>query len=437
MYVFKHKRRKEGKLVSARFYSGRYQLAGDSKETTVALKTTDKQVAEARLKRIVQELEQEREGLLAPKAIREGLQKLFVEVMTEYLAERRRVGCNAKYVAGLHRQLSTLAKECRWSIVKDVSAETFQAWRQKEKKSPKTLNEYLTAASSLLGWLERAERIPRNPLRNVEKLKNHGEPCYQRRALSLEQARELLKVAGPRRVLYATALETGLRRGELCKLEWRDVHIDAGEPFLSVRRSTTKNHKPAPTPIDTELANELRTIRPLNVAPGQKVFAKLIPRMDKFRADLEAAGIEPADAEGRHIDFHALRMTFQMLLTLNGTAPRVVQELMRHSDMKLTTKTYTDASQLPTGEAIRKLPSLLESIEANTVQSTPALDAAGHCPSQPVANPADPSATEAALPEAISRDKSLVGTVCHESEETARCRVRTCDFLRVKQALYH
>jgi hypothetical protein len=85
MNVFKHKRRKDGKLISARFYSGRYRLEGDSKATTVALKTTDKQVAEAKLKRLVDELERERAGLLAPKAIREGLQKLFVELMAEYV----------------------------------------------------------------------------------------------------------------------------------------------------------------------------------------------------------------------------------------------------------------------------------------------------------------------------------------------------------------
>ena len=51
-------------------------------------------------------------------------------------------------------------------------------------------------------------------------------------------------------------------------------------------------------------------------------------------------------------------MTFQMLLTLNGTSPRVAMELMRHSDMKLTMKTYTDVGLLPTSAAIRDLPSL-------------------------------------------------------------------------------
>src|SRR5208283_4541872 len=37
---------------------------------------------------------------------------------------------------------------------------------------------------------------------------------------------------------------------------------------------------------------------------------------------------------------------------------RVVMELMRHSDPKLTTKTYTDAGQLPVGAAIGSLPLL-------------------------------------------------------------------------------
>ncbi len=35
---------------------------------------------------------------------------------------------------------------------------------------------------------------------------------------------------------------------------------------------------------------------------------------------------------------------------------RVVMEAMRHCDLKLTMKTYTDASQLPVGAALHRLP---------------------------------------------------------------------------------
>ena len=173
------------------------------------------------------------------------------------------------------------------------------------------------------------------------------------------------------RAVYVTALETGLRRGELEKLEWRDMQLDGPNPFLNVRRSTTKNHKVAPTAIDAELAAEPRSIRPENVDPRRRVFAELLPEMQTFRQDLKAAGIEAVDAAGRRVDFHALRMLFQMFLTLNGTAPRVAMELMRHSDIKLTMKTYTDAGLLPTAAAIQSLPSLLNGANANTPADTP------------------------------------------------------------------
>jgi site-specific recombinase XerD len=49
------------------------------------------------------------------------------------------------------------------------------------------------------------------------------------------------------------------------------------------------------------------------------------------------------DEQGRRVDFHSLRLTFGTNLVLRGVHPRVVQELMRHSDIRLTmsfTQTY-------------------------------------------------------------------------------------------------
>jgi integrase len=52
----------------------------------------------------------------------------------------------------------------------------------------------------------------------------------------------------------------------------------------------------------------------------------------------------------------ALRVTFGTSLILSGAHPRVAQELMRHSDVRLTMKFYTDASKLPLAEAMAALP---------------------------------------------------------------------------------
>ncbi|WP_425607035.1 tyrosine-type recombinase/integrase [Rubellicoccus peritrichatus] len=58
----------------------------------------------------------------------------------------------------------------------------------------------------------------------------------------------------------------------------------------------------------------------------------------------------------RKVDFHALRYTFATRLARNGVSQRLAQELMRHSDLNLTARIYTDASQLPTFSTIESLP---------------------------------------------------------------------------------
>ena len=64
--------------------------------------------------------------------------------------------------------------------------------------------------------------------------------------------------------------------------------------------------------------------------------------------------------ERARTDFHSLRHTLATNLALAGTAPRVAMEAMRHSDMRLTTKTYTDAGLLPLFDAVTKLPSFVD-----------------------------------------------------------------------------
>ena len=117
-----------------------------------------------------------------------------------------------------------------------------------------------------------------------------------------------------------------------------------------------------------------------------RLFTDLVPEMQIFRQDLLTVEIEPVDAAGRRVDFHALRMSFQMILMLNGTAHRVAMELMRHRDIKLTMKTYTDAGLLPIASAIERLPSLNKSSSQvsaeNSPPDSPAFGAKGHLMAQ-------------------------------------------------------
>jgi integrase len=416
MHLYQHKRTVDGRTVRSKIWRGRYRLAEDAKLTDVGLETTDKEVAASKLRRLVSEAEKEREGLIAPKAMREAANHSFAHYITEYLAERRALGRDEKYVLGLQRQLELLVAQCGWKRVVDVTAESFSNWRTRQKKSAKTLNEYLTAAHSLVQWMQKRGKLAHDPLASVEKVSGHKDKKLVRRALTENEVTRLVAASGARGVLYLCAAKTGLRRGELRKLEWSDVALDGQEPHIRIRASISKSRKAVRQPLDAELAGELVALRKTGSGSG-RVFAGLLGRMGQMRADLKAAEIPFVDADGRRADFHALRLTFQMLLTLSQASPRVSMELMRHSDIKLTMGTYTDSTQLPLRNAINALPSMLPKRSIpDTHQSTQTFDAARHSVSRDDAEAKNGDGAESRTGKGFCHDTSRIDAVCLEGE---------------------
>jgi len=95
-------------------------------------------------------------------------------------------------------------------------------------------------------------------------------------------------------------------------MEPDDLHLDAEQPFVNVRPSTTKNHRQAVIALHADVVEELRK---LPLLPG-KVFAHGVPKMEIFKRDLRRAGIEFIDAKGRRADF---------LTRLEPTSPWLTQ----------------------------------------------------------------------------------------------------------------
>ena len=432
--VYKPSRLKNGRRVVARMYRGKYRLDPREKLKDVALHTNDKQVAEQKLRKILQEEQGGRDGILAPKVQRDAASAPALKHIKDYIADRRAVGRDEKYVCELDKKLRKLAMECGWQRLAEVTPESFCTWRAKQRKSPKTLNEYLNAICGLMNWLE--PRIGNNPLRHVQKVQTSGTERMKRRALAADELERLIKMSGPRGVVYLVAARTGVRRGELAQIEWRDVHLDTTQPFITVRASVAKNHLQAMQPLTSDAVDALRELQSAGLKPHDRVFVGGIPRMKQFKKDLEAAEIPFVDSRGERADFHALRKTFGTMLTLAGIGQRTVMELMRHSDPRLTVKTYTDANMLPVSDAVVSLMRFASKREASQIDSQklfregPAVSA-----SVPV---------KAGKPKVLSSGEQtfspLESASVRESlneGENARCRVRTCDFLRVKQALYH
>ena len=321
-----------------------------------SLDTRDKQTAQRLFQIRLRELQQESVGIIRPKAERDAAQRDLSEHLADLIADLKVRGCSEKHIANISHRVGVLIKECGWSCATDVTADSFVSWRSGEKLAAKTLNDYLSAISSLLNWMKDNRRILDNPLSGVDTIDTTGRKTFERRASTDEEIRRLIAIAGIYKAVYLMAVYTGLRRSELKKLLWGDLRLDATVPWVHLRPEITKNGKEASIPLHPDVVSALRELKNGQSNDGAPVFVR-IPRIERFRRDLKKAGVEYKDSQGRVADFHALRMTFDTNLQRNGIQPRVVMELMRHSDIRQTMKTYTDASRLPTEDAIKSLPS--------------------------------------------------------------------------------
>lgn len=365
--VFLQRRRVNGVLRVSDHYYGRLRMPWERSVSTVALNTPDKRVALHKLLQIADEREKEHNGLIAPKPVREAAERALADLLRDYLQDLESRGRRPRTLKKYRDTLTKLFERCQWVKIQHVTARSFTLWRNHCGLSGKTLNDLLAAATSFFDWLERQRLLLENPLKYVERIDTRGKPQF-RRALTLEQVRNLLKTAPPfRAVVYVTALYTGLRRAELNQLKWGDLHLDGEQPYVLAPASITKNKKDAKLPLRSEVVEALRSIRPPDASPFQWVFHHEVPRVRTLQKDLNKAGIAFLDDGGRRMDFHALRATFCTMLAVNQVPIVDAMHLMRHSDPKMTMTLYTDASRLALGDALGKLPMILTRVGQHAV----------------------------------------------------------------------
>jgi integrase len=142
---------------------------------------------------------------------------------------------------------------------------------------------------------------------------------YIRGVFTQEEA-ELLR---DNNLLYEISLATGLRLGELRKLEPENKQRIKGQSCLWLKPRGTKNRFEDIIPISEEIWGRLQL--PMWV-PSRTRAAKYL------RRDLERLSIPVMDQDDHPRDWHSMRVTFCDLLIKQGVPIPTVARLMRHSD---------------------------------------------------------------------------------------------------------
>jgi integrase len=309
----------------------------------------------------------------------EQLKRPLREHLSEFKAYLLAKGTSEVQARQVHNRALAILEACRFVLWADVQAAAVQAHLAKLRKGTKghlgisaqTSNGYLLAFKHFCKWLQADERAPGNPVVYLQGLNVKVDRRHDRRALSPEECRKLLATAaaGPihlgmpgaeRALLYRTALESGLRAGELKTLTVGACDLVGGVPTLTVRAGYSKHRREDVQPIPPTLAYALRQ-HVGGRAAEELVFGNM-PRIDNLsrmlQADLGRAEIPYRDTAGRVADFHALRHTYITNLALAGVHPKTAMDLARHSDINLTMARYSHTALRNQAQALSGLPDL-------------------------------------------------------------------------------
>ncbi|WP_406060611.1 site-specific integrase [Streptomyces sp. NBC_01077] len=290
---------------------------------------------------------------------------------------RRKLSTYDKYEAHVRLYLSPMLGTKRLESLSVPDVRRFLLQLEKKttaataKESHRVLRTALSAAC-------REELIVRNVAKLVEP------PRAAVRDLSpwsLDETLDFL-AASRRDPLYAAfvlAIAMGLRRGELVGLRWNDIDLE--NRVLLVRQQVqrrrgvlyndeTKGRRSRAIPLPAMCLAPLRWHRLRQRAtyaaagtewsPGGYVFATRTGRPVEPR-NVHRSFVRVSETAGlRLIRLHDTRHGCATLLTAAGVAPRVVMEILGHSQISLTMDVYTHVVQDTQREAISHMDRLLK-----------------------------------------------------------------------------
>lgn len=216
--------------------------------------------------------------------------------------------------------------------------ERYVSKRRREGVKPATVNREMALLKHMFRKAIDWEYIEVNPASGMQQQRVEV-PEFN--ILEEGEMDQFIEVATPHlRVFFIMALNTGMRRSELFRLEWRDV--DFKRKLLTVRKP--KNYETRYIPMNAPVREALekhpkRILADKKPDGGRRVCPYLFSNDDGspftivdsgFAESLLRAGIT------KHFRFHDMRHTFASHLVMKGVDLWTVAKLMGHKDVKQT-----------------------------------------------------------------------------------------------------
>jgi integrase len=284
-------------------------------------------------------------------------------LISEFADTLRSKGRDEEYAYIAERRLNTLADECGWLTLGNITLRGIELWQKTPRKfhgktvGPRAKNQHVQVATQFCNWLVKPKGVMQsNPLLDVELQAAKLNSGY-RRAGTIEEFDSLLASCASERCLYYTfRLYCPLRGRTIAQLTWRMMRLEDERPWIALPAAMNKSRADERSPLPQFLAQQMRRAR--GKAKADDLVFPDAPTLDDFRADLIAAGIAFDDGKGsRRLDYHAFRKTLVRWCKRAGVPMDDASQLLHHRDSRTTRKHYDeDAIDPELSGAVERLP---------------------------------------------------------------------------------
>ncbi len=281
----------------------------------------------------------------------------FKELAEHYLlwAVRQKAFRSKK---GFVEQLMNTFANCPLRRFTTMAVEEYQTKVITKGNTPATANRHLATLKHMFTKAVEWEMVEEESLKRVQKVKLLAENNKRLRYLSKEECNSLINQCLPHlKPIVKTALNTGMRKGEILSLEW-EKNVDLKHGFILL--SDTKNGERREIPINLTMRETLqRLVRridsPYVFVDGEgKRFGDV---KKSFKSALRRAGI-------KDFTFHDLRHTFASHMVMAGVDLTTIKELLGHKSIAMTLR----YSHLAPSHKRKAMELLDDSIGERTIQ---------------------------------------------------------------------
>jgi integrase len=252
----------------------------------------------------------------------------FNELVEEYKKWAERQRCFSSKIF-LIRQLADKFGKQPLRRFTTMQIEQYQTERLQRNK-PATVNRVLATLSHMFTKAVDWNMVEEEVQKQIRKVKMLQENNRRLRFLSKEECQTLINYCDPHlKPIVITALNTGMRKGNILNLRWEQVDLKHGFILLDITKNGERHEIPINNTLRATLLSQQRRLD-IPYCFHDKATGKPYKEVKKsFATACRKAGI-------KDFRFHDLRHCFASSLVMAGVDLTTIKELLNHKSLTMT-----------------------------------------------------------------------------------------------------